>query len=122
MNEDTVITPPVDPGWSRETLTVWRRAKHQCEYCGADLLACDDDYCYGAHVDHIVPGANNHPDNIALACKTCNFIKSDRTFADANRVQSRAEIITKVKEFIREERGETEPTSDFSEYASCWLC
>jgi hypothetical protein len=33
------------------------------------------------HVDHIIPGAGDHPDNLTLACATCNLAKSDATEA-----------------------------------------
>jgi 5-methylcytosine-specific restriction endonuclease McrA len=104
MTEEAVITELIGLGWSKETLAVWRRARYRCEYCDADLLACVDDYFYGSHVDHIVPGAGNDPENLALACKTCNFIKSDRNFADADRALSRAEIVAKAKYFIAKRR------------------
>jgi 5-methylcytosine-specific restriction endonuclease McrA len=104
MTEDAVIAELIGLGWSKETLAVWRRARHRCAYCDADLLACVDDYFYGSHIDHSVPGAGNDPENLALACKTCNFIKSDRNFADADRVLSRAEIVAKAKDLIAERR------------------
>lgn len=31
------------------------------------------------HVDHIIPDAGNHPDNLALACASCNLSKQDST-------------------------------------------
>ena len=64
-------------GWSRQTLEVWRRAGFKCEYCTAptDLLASSDAYFRGAHLDHIVPGAGDHIDNLALACAACNYLK-----------------------------------------------
>ena len=33
------------------------------------------------HVDHILPGGGNHPDNLALACASCNLAKGDATEA-----------------------------------------
>lgn len=29
------------------------------------------------HIDHIIPGAGDHPDNLALACASCNLSKND---------------------------------------------
>lgn len=47
----------------------------KCAYCGSGLQ--------GYHVDHIIPlskGGSNWPDNICLACPSCNMSKSDRLF------------------------------------------
>jgi 5-methylcytosine-specific restriction endonuclease McrA len=104
MSNDALIKELIGLGWSKETLAVWQRAKFRCEYCNADLLASVDDYFYGSHVDHIVPGRGNHLDNLALACKTCNFIKSDRNFADDGRDLTRDEIVKKARDLIAEER------------------
>jgi 5-methylcytosine-specific restriction endonuclease McrA len=44
-----------------------------CAYCGIGL-------CGEYHVDHMVPltkGGSNWPDNLALACPTCNHSKRD---------------------------------------------
>ncbi|HEV2388696.1 MAG TPA: hypothetical protein VGS20_15740 [Candidatus Acidoferrales bacterium] len=51
-----------------------------------------------------LPGRGDHLDNLALACKTCNFIKSDRNCADGGRDLTRDEIVKKAKDFIAEER------------------
>lgn len=45
----------------------------KCAYCNGELR--------GYHVDHIIPlskGGSNWPDNICLACPTCNMSKSDK--------------------------------------------
>lgn len=83
MDKESIITELLTLGWSRQTLAVWLRADCKCEYCGCDLLASDDQYLYGSHVDHIVPGAGDDLENLALACKTCNFIKRAKKFAEA---------------------------------------
>lgn len=100
MDEEAAIAELLRLGWSRETLAVWRRAGHKCEYCGTGLLGCVDDYLYGSHVDHIVPGAGNDPENLALACKMCNFVKRNGNFTDPDRSLTRAEIISRVKAFV----------------------
>jgi HNH endonuclease len=33
------------------------------------------------HIDHIVPRGGDHPDNLALACASCNLTKGDATQA-----------------------------------------
>jgi hypothetical protein len=34
------------------------------------------------HVDHIIPGAGNQPNNLALACASCNLAKQEATEAN----------------------------------------
>lgn len=57
---------------------LWRlyvQQSGQCAYCGTLLL---QDW----HADHIIPlsgRGNNTASNIALACKSCNISKQDRT-------------------------------------------
>jgi hypothetical protein len=51
--------------------------KFLCIYCDRDFLASYDDYNSMQH-EHIIPlsgGGENSFDNMAVACKTCNFIK-----------------------------------------------
>ena len=73
--------------WNLETARLGARAGFRCEYCGKDLLASVDAYD-SWQVDHIVPSSkkgDDHFDNLALACKTCNFMKRNRTPAGATR-------------------------------------
>jgi hypothetical protein len=105
MDDEAVIKELVDSyGWSRETLAVWRRANYQCEYCQAKLLASVDEYFYGSHVEHIVPDAGEHADNLALACKTCNFIKRKKNFSETGQLLTRDQLIAKATEFISQRR------------------
>lgn len=97
MNEEPVVAELFGLGWSRETLAVWRRAGHRCEYCDADLLASIDDHLYGSNVDHVVPGAGNDAENLALSCKMFNFVKRDQSFADPDRPLARSEIVARVR-------------------------
>ena len=51
------------------------RAEFRCEYCDRDLFASVDDY-KSWEIDHIVPisqGGTDNDENVALACRTCNF-------------------------------------------------
>ncbi len=50
------------------------RANFCCEYCGDCLLDSVVLY-YSWEIDHIVPGAGDDLENIALACRTCNHLK-----------------------------------------------
>ncbi len=67
--------------WNLETARLGARAGFRCEYCGKDLHASVDAYD-SWQVDHIVPSSKDgdgHFDNLAVACKTCNFMKRNRT-------------------------------------------
>lgn len=49
-----------------------------CKYCGKDISS-------GYQVDHVMPlsrGGSNWPDNLALACKSCNSSKKDKTLTE----------------------------------------
>lgn len=50
-----------------------------CEYCERDLLASFNDYD-SWQIDHIHPsskGGKHEYENMAVCCKTCNFLKRD---------------------------------------------
>ncbi len=52
------------------------RANYRCEYCKAP----EQVFNFPFNVDHIHPvskGGNNDPENLALACESCNLYKSD---------------------------------------------
>ena len=105
MQRDVIMKELLrDYGWSRESLAVWCRAGHKCEYCGVSLLDSSDDYLYGSHIDHIIPGGGKYVDNLALACKTCNFIKSDKNFQDPESPLRRENLIAKAKVYISKRR------------------
>jgi len=106
MDEESIVEELVRLGWSRPTLDVWHRAKYRCEYCGCYLLASDGEYLYGSHVDHVVPGRGDGFENLALACKTCNFIKSGQNFADAEGQLKRLEIVSRASVVILARRRE----------------
>ena len=49
----------------------------KCYYCGCALV----EY----HVDHVIPvsrGGSNDPDNLVIACPTCNCSKNDRLLSE----------------------------------------
>lgn len=58
------------------------RAGHRCEYCRAPEAI----FNFPFEVEHIIPlslGGLNDPDNLALACRSCNLFKSvNIDFAD----------------------------------------
>lgn len=52
----------------------YKAQKGQCYYCRCDV---GDSY----HVDHVIPlsrGGSNNPDNLVIACPTCNVSKKDK--------------------------------------------
>ncbi|MBM3980482.1 MAG: HNH endonuclease [Planctomycetes bacterium] len=60
--------------------TVARRAGHRCEYCRAPEVV----FNFAFEVEHIVPvarGGTAEPNNLALACRSCNAYKGDTTTA-----------------------------------------
>lgn len=66
---------------SREFTTA--RAGGRCEYCQMHQSLQGATF----HIEHIVPrvlGGSTNPDNLALACPSCNLHKSDRTSASSS--------------------------------------
>jgi hypothetical protein len=55
---------------------VAERAAYRCEYCHAPEIV----FNFPFEVEHIVPqarGGSDEPENLALACRSCNLFKSD---------------------------------------------
>jgi len=75
-NGEQIVKTLVATGkWSESAARRGVRAKFKCEYCDRDLLASVDDYKEWQE-DHIVPfsdGRKDAEENIAIACRTCNF-------------------------------------------------
>lgn len=89
----------------------------RCEYCNRDLLASFNDYD-SWQIDHVMPsskGGIHEYDNMAVSCKTCNFLKRDylptgetrnERLADARRhiqelrVMREAEL-SQIRELVR---------------------
>jgi len=68
-------------GWDDKSVRLGIRAHFRCEYCGRYLLRSVDDYD-AWQIDHIAPKSgdvdvDDDCDNLAIACKTCNFMKRD---------------------------------------------
>lgn len=89
----------------------------RCEYCNRDLLASFNDYD-SWQIDHVIPsskGGIHEYDNMAVSCKTCNFLKRDylptgetrnERLADARRhVQELREMredeLSQIRELVR---------------------
>jgi 5-methylcytosine-specific restriction endonuclease McrA len=95
-------------GWSEETLRVWVRANGRCEYCDKDLQAHPDDYFHGYNIDHVIPASHDgpsHPDNYALACRTCNLIKRNHDFRNGETGVTREITIARARRYISAERA-----------------
>lgn len=57
---------------------VAQRANHRCEYCKAPEVV----FNFPFEVEHIIPlsqKGSNDESNLALACRSCNLRKGDRT-------------------------------------------
>ncbi len=63
--------------WAATARLVHQRAAYCCEYCQTPQRVIGQ----SMHIDHIIPGAGDLPDNLALACASCNLSKSDATQA-----------------------------------------
>ena len=96
-------------GWVGTTLGIWLSANGHCEYCDLDLLSSSDIYFHGGHLDHILPGAGDDLNNMALACAACNRMK--RRFDASLQTESaasRADLIRVAAGHIRLMRARDE--------------
>jgi 5-methylcytosine-specific restriction endonuclease McrA len=63
--------------WAAIVRPVHERARHCCEYC----QTCQDIMGQAMHVEHIDPNGGDDPENVCLACPTCNLSTSTATSA-----------------------------------------
>lgn len=59
----------------KDELAIYDKQKGQCYWCGKQL---NGKY----HVDHVIPlsrNGSNNPDNLVVACPSCNMQKHDKT-------------------------------------------
>ena len=63
--------------WAAMVRLVHERARNYCEYC----QTCRDTIGQAMHVEHIDPNGGDAPENLCLACPTCNLSKSRATSA-----------------------------------------
>ena len=93
-------------GWSLEAVQLGVRANFCCEYCGCDLLATIESYDSWQR-DHVVAASRNgvdHIDNLAVACKFCNFLKRHTQTTDVFEVANRQQAIDATRKLINERR------------------
>ena len=63
--------------WEEVVRLVETRARQRCEYCRMHQSLQGGTF----HIEHVTPrshGGSDDPDNLALACPSCNLHKSDR--------------------------------------------
>ena len=102
-------------GWSAEAVDLGIRADFRCEYCDRDLIASVTDYD-AWQVDHILPRVDQRDEfwNLALACKTCNFLKRHSiTTTPIDPKNARRHAIGVVSEMIKERRARKQTQVDF---------
>jgi hypothetical protein len=64
-----------DLPWAARVRQVYSRAHFHCEYCHTNQAIIGQPM----HVDHIDPQGGDGPDNLCLACPTCNLSKGVAT-------------------------------------------
>jgi 5-methylcytosine-specific restriction endonuclease McrA len=89
--------------WPEIHILVGKRAKFKCEYCGKYLLASYEDYDQW-QIDHIVPDGNNDPENLALSCKLCNFVKRHTSPTTLTTKTDRESLINAARQIVAERR------------------
>lgn len=102
-------------GWSAQQVDVGIRANFCCEYCERDLISSVNDYD-AWQVDHILPRTDERESlwNLALSCKTCNFLKRHSIPTDPIDPKSdRSHAISVVRELINERRERKQAQVDF---------
>ena len=71
--------------WNADSARLGLRANFHCEYCNLDFLASPENYKL-ISIDHIVPLSIQNTltsfENLALACKQCNFSLSEDLIRD----------------------------------------
>jgi hypothetical protein len=114
MIREEIVKRLVSTGkWSRDAARLGERARYQCEYCDLPLLDRSDVYKLW-QIDHIVPlssqGEYSEFDNLAVACKPCNWdFKRDwdpRSVTGQN--ASRDQLIEATRDLVRKERERVE--------------
>lgn len=66
-----------ESSWAAIVRLVHERARNYCEYC----QTCRDTIGQAMHVEHIDPTGGDAPENLCLACHSCNLSKATATAA-----------------------------------------
>jgi 5-methylcytosine-specific restriction endonuclease McrA len=86
------------PLTSEEGLSILKRDRFQCQYCGLDGMASFENSLIMS-VDFVIPRARKgkkDPRNLVAACRPCNVIKGRHSF----------ESFEEAKEYVRRRREE----------------
>ncbi|MCK4815889.1 HNH endonuclease [bacterium] len=100
MTEDEATKILIEElGWPSFMVELAIRAQFQCEYCGRQLL--ENVYAYDSwQKDHIVPNGDDALSNLAIACKTCNFIKRHTDPTKITEKTDRASLLQAARSII----------------------
>ncbi len=93
--------------WPAFMIDIGIRADFCCEYCGKDLLTNVDAYD-SWQKDHIVPNGGDGVDNLAVSCRTCNFVKRKTDPSIGLDSPDRAALIRAARLIVQERRQEKE--------------
>jgi 5-methylcytosine-specific restriction endonuclease McrA len=99
--------------WAKEQIDFGLRDNFRCRYCGQDMLDSVNSF-RGWTLDHIVPkskldeNVREDPENIALACWTCNIIKRQWDPRTKTPSRIREDLIRAVQDFVTERRAHLE--------------
>jgi hypothetical protein len=87
------------------------RANFRCEYCGLEFLTCAENYRQWQW-DHIEPRYRDGTDgfdNLACACRTCNWIKGRYNPRDrAGIAATRDDLIKAATAYIQQQKAKIE--------------
>jgi hypothetical protein len=115
MTRDEIFEMLKPWGWSAQALDLGIGADFRCEYCSRDLIASVDDYD-AWQIDHIHPRIDEREAfwNLALSCKTCNFLKRHSIpTIPIDPSKDRVKAISVVRELINERRERKQKQVDF---------
>ena len=99
-------------GWSIEQVDLGTRANWCCEYCCQNLLESPDTYA-SWQIDHIVPidcNGSGATENLAIACRNCNFLFKNKwnpqSNVDPSGPTDRNALIRAVRRYVANKRSE----------------
>lgn len=108
MNQDEAKRILVkELGWPEWMVELGIRAKFRCEYCNKYMLSDIDTYD-GWQKDHIIPGGDEDLSNLAIACKTCNFVKRHSNPQHRSSGDDRESLLAAAREIVNERRRKKE--------------
>ncbi len=87
------------------------RARHRCEYCRAPEAA----FNLAFEVEHVIPlsrGGADTPDNLALACRSCNLYKAAK-FTCLDPATGREVALFHPRRDVHAEHFEVDPDLSF---------